>query len=158
AIDGAATGGPRAVTVTNPNGSGGTLANGFTVNVPVPATVTLAYNGKLRDKVGGGDTFRGGDGAADAIMTLTRRAAGGPTVTALQLSNGIGGTWDTTTPNAAWLLGVALALDGALLNNPTTMAVNQAVADGGSLLLFASDYGGGQGFANGTTLTVTATF
>src|SRR3989442_2047160 len=75
AIGSGATGGPREVTVTNPNGSGGTLANGFTVNVPVPATVTLAYNGKLRDKVGGGDTFLGGDGAADASMTLTLSAA-----------------------------------------------------------------------------------
>ena len=158
AIDGAATGGPRAVTVTNPNGGGGTLANGFTVNVPVPATVTLAYNGKLRDKVGGGDTFLGGDGAADATMTLTLSAAGGRTVTALQLSNGIGGTWDTTTPNAAWVLGVAPSLDGALLNNATTMAVNATVADGGSLTLFASDYNGGMGFAPGRTLTVTATF
>src|SRR5437899_3592109 len=38
------------------------------------------------------------------------------------------------------------------------MAVNAAVADGGSLTLFASDYNGGQGFAAGRTLTVTATF
>src|SRR2546426_12744064 len=129
-----------------------------TVNVPVPATVTLAYNGKLRDKVGGGDTFLGGDGAADATMTLTLSAAGGRTVTPLQLSNGIGGTWDTPAPNAAWVLGVAPSLDGALLNNATTMAVNAAVADGGSLTLFASDYNGGQGFATGRTLTVTATF
>src|SRR5438876_1092070 len=91
-------------------------------------------------------------------MTLTLSAPGGRTVTALQLSNGIGGTWDTTSPNAAWLLGVALSLDGALLNNATTMAVSQTVPDGGSLRLFASDYNGGQGFAAGRTLTVTATF
>src|SRR4029077_17844139 len=89
--------------------------------------------------------------------TLTLSAAGGRTVTALQLSNGVG-TWDTISPNNFWLLGVALSLDGALLNNPTTMAVNQLVPDGGSLLLFASDYGGGLAFAPGTTLTVTATF
>src|SRR5436309_12133674 len=99
------------------------------VSVPVPPTVTLAYNGKLRDKVGGGDTFLGGDGAADATMTLTLSAAGGRTVTALQLSNGIGGAWDTSAPNAAWVLGVAPSLDGALLNNATTMAVNAAVGD-----------------------------
>src|SRR5256712_4069040 len=116
------------------------------------------YNGKLRDKVGGGDSVLGGDGAADGTMTLTLSAAGGRTVTALQLSNGIGGTWDTTTPNAAWVLGVAPSLDGALLNNATTMAVNATVADGGSLTLFASDYNGGMGFAPGRTLTVTATF
>src|SRR3989442_8759234 len=96
AIDSGATGGPRGVTVTNPNGSGGTLPNGFTVNVPVPATVTLAYNGKLRDKVGGGDTFLGGDGAADATMTLTLSAAGGGGVTALQPSDRIGGEHGAT--------------------------------------------------------------
>src|SRR5256885_17208838 len=53
AIDSGATGGPRGVTVTNPNGSGGTLPNGFTVNVPVPATVTLAYKGAMGAKGGG---------------------------------------------------------------------------------------------------------
>jgi len=152
-----ATGGARDVTVTNPNGTGGTLANAFTVTVPQTVTLSLVYNGKLRDRVGGGDTSRTGDGLADGTLTLTLNAIGGRTVTALQLSNGIGGSWDTTSPNSAWLLGVALSLDGALLNDPTTMAVNQMVFDGGSLRLFASDYGGGLGFAPGTTLTVTAT-
>ena len=152
-----ATGGARDVTVTNPNGTGGTLANAFTVTVPQTVTLSLVYNGKLRDRVGGGDTSRTGDGLADGTLTLTLNAIGGRTVTALQISNGIGGSWDTTSPNSAWLLGVALSLDGALLNDPTTMAVNQMVFDGGSLRLFASDYGGGLGFAPGTTLTVTAT-
>src|SRR5262249_60924778 len=49
-------------------------------------------------------------------------------------------------------------VDGALLNNATTMAVTTTVPDGGSLRLFASDYNGGLGFAAGRTLTVTATF
>src|SRR3989441_1055210 len=151
-------GGARDVTVTNPGGTGGTLANAFTVTTPQTVVLSLVYNGKLRDKVGGGDTARAADGAADATLTMTLSAAGGRTVTALQLSSGIGGTWDTTSPNAAWRLGVALSLDGALLNNATTMAVNTTVPDGGSLRLFASDYNGGQGFAPGTTLTVTATF
>jgi hypothetical protein len=152
-----ATGGARDVTVTNPGGTGGTLANAFTVTTPQTVTLSLVYNGKLRDRVGGGDTSRTGDGMADGTLTLTLSAIGGRTVTALQLSNGIG-VWDTTSPNSAWLLGVALSLDAALLNNPTTMAVNQMVLDGGSLRLFASDYGGGVAFAPGTTLTVTATF
>src|SRR3989442_2856319 len=86
AIDGAATGGPRAVTVTNQNGGGGTLANGFTVNVPVPATVTLAYNGKLRDKVGGGDTFLGAEGPTAATQTRPPSACRRRTVTKLQRS------------------------------------------------------------------------
>ena len=156
AIDSAATVGPREVVVTNPNGNGGSLPNGFTVTVPV--TLTLVYNGKLRDKVGADDAALGADGAGDGTMTLTLNGAGGRMVTALQLSNGVGGTWDTTAPNIAWVLGVATSLDGALLNAPTTMAVNTALANGGSLTLFASDYGPAQGFALGRTLTVTATF
>src|SRR5262249_53882427 len=154
-IDPAAANGPRDVTVTNPNGAGGTLTNGFIVNVPV--TATLAYNGKLRDRVGGGDTRMGRDAAADATMTLRLSGLAGRAVTALQLQNGIGGTWDTTAPNAPWLLGVAASLDAALMNNATTMAINTTVPDGGSLALFASDYGGGQGFGAGRTLTVTVT-
>src|SRR5262245_27874908 len=156
AIDSAAALGPRKVAVTNPSGNGASLASGFTVVSPV--TLTLAYNGKLRDRVGQGDTALGGDGVADGTMTLTLSGAGGRTVTALQLSNGIGGTWDTTAPNAPWVLGVAPSLDATLLNNAATMAVNTFVADGGSLTLFASDYNGGQGFTLGTTLTLTATF
>src|SRR5262249_30755324 len=156
AIDSAASIGPRDVTVTNPNGNGGALANGFAVSLPV--TLTLTYNGKLRDKVGGGDTAPRAGGLADGTMTLTLSGAGGRTVTALQLQNGIGGAWDTTAPNAAWVLGVAPSLDAELLNNATTTAVNTFVADGGSLTLFASDYNGGQGFALRPTPTATAAF
>jgi len=148
--------GSRDVTVTNPAGSGAALINGFTVKVPV--TIALVYNGKVRDRVGGGDTALGSDGAADATITVTLTAAGGRTVTAVQLQNGVGGVWDTTSPNSAWLLGVAQSLDAVLLNNTSTMAVNTFVADGGSLTVFASDYGGGQGFAPGRTVTVTVTF
>src|SRR5260370_19822073 len=93
---------------------------------------------------------------ADGTLTLTLSAIGGRTVTALQLSNGIG-VWDTTSPNSAWLLGVALSLDAALLNNPTTMAVNQMVLDGGSLRLFASDYGRRVGSSPRTPLPAPAT-
>jgi hypothetical protein len=158
AIAGDATSGPRDVTVTNPGNGGGTLISGFTVNVPVPATLTLVYNGKVRDKVGGGDTFLGPDGAADGTITLMLSAAGGRTITTLTLGNGIGGVWDTIAPNSYWVLGVARSLDEALLNDPMTMAANVLVADGGLLTLFASDYLGGMGFASGRTLTVTATF
>src|SRR5204862_6634032 len=70
----------------------------------------------------------------------------------------IAAVWPSTAPIRAWLLGVALSLNGALLNDPTTMAVNNMVPDAGSLTLFASDYGGGLGFGTGRTLTVTVTF
>src|SRR5437879_13329230 len=58
------------------------LPDRITVKVPLTVVLSLAYNGKLRDKVGGGDTFLGGDGAADATITLTLNAAGGRSVTA----------------------------------------------------------------------------
>src|SRR5438093_12610708 len=93
---------PREVTVTNPSGGGGALTNGFTVNLP--AAVTLAYNGKLRDKVGGGDTVLGGDGAADATMIGRASWRDRRTVTVVQVSNGIGGTWDTTGAERAGAL------------------------------------------------------
>jgi hypothetical protein len=54
-------------------------------------------------------------------------------------------------------LAVAPTLDGAVLNAPGTMAVNFPVADGGSFVVFASDYQGRE-FQPGRTLTLTATF
>src|SRR5437899_10400656 len=98
AIAGGATSGPRDVTVTNPDTGGGTLTGGFTVNSPV--TLTLVYNGKLRDTVGGGDTALAPDGAADATITLTLNAEGGRSVTAGQLGHGVGGGRDPDAPNA----------------------------------------------------------
>jgi hypothetical protein len=50
-----------------------------------------------------------------------------------------------------------LTLDGALLNNVNTAAVNFAVADGGSFLVFASDWNGIE-FVSGATLVLSATF
>ncbi|HMC71408.1 MAG TPA: hypothetical protein VKJ07_19785, partial [Mycobacteriales bacterium] len=155
-IDGSTTAGRRDVMVTNPDGGAGTLTNGFTV--PSPVTLTLAYNGRARDKVGGGDTALAPDNALDGTITLMLSAAGGRTVTALEVENGIGGVWNTIAPDSFWLLGVARSLDEPLLNDATTMAVNVFVADGGLLTLFGSDYLGGMGFAPGRILTVTATF
>jgi len=50
-----------------------------------------------------------------------------------------------------------MTLDGALLNAAGTMAVNFPVADGGSFVVFASDYLDSE-FLSGNTLTLTATF
>jgi hypothetical protein len=57
--------GPRDVTVTNPNGQSGVRPGGFTI-APPPATISLAFLGKLRDKVGPG---------AAAFSKLPREAA-----------------------------------------------------------------------------------
>jgi hypothetical protein len=155
-IAGAAPSGARNVTVANLGGGGGMLPGGLTVT-RTPATLTLAYNGKLRDRVGQGETALGPDGALDGTLTATLSASGGRTVTALRLDSDAPGIWDTTSGNVWWALGVAPWLDGALLNAPRTMAVNFPVADGGSFVLFASDYQATE-FLPGRNLTLTATF
>ncbi|MDO8475208.1 MAG: kelch repeat-containing protein, partial [Candidatus Rokubacteria bacterium] len=145
--------GARDVTVSKPGGGAGTLAGGFTVVAPV--TLALAYNGKLRDRVGQGNTALGPDGAFDGTLTATLSASGGRTVTALRLDSNAPGTWDTTSGGSGfWVLAVAPALDGALLNAPGTMAVNFPVANGGTFVLFASDYLNSE-FLPGRTLTLT---
>jgi Big-like domain-containing protein len=123
----------------------------------MPAKLTLAYSGLLQDRVGQGDMARAPDGALDGTLTVTLSAPGGRTVTGLRLDSDAPGTWDTTVGNGSWVLGVATTLDGALLNAPWTMAVNFPVADGGSFVVFASDYQASE-FLSGRTLTLTATF
>jgi hypothetical protein len=155
-VNGAALG-TRDVTVTNPGGGGAMLTGGFTVVTAAPATLTLVYSGKLRDRVGQGNVELAPDGALDGTLTATLSASGGRTVTDLRLDSDAPGTWDTSSATGYWVLAVAPSLDGALLNAPGIMAVNFLVADGGSFVVFASDYLGGE-FLPGRTLTVTATF
>jgi len=121
------------------------------------ATLALAYNGKLRDRVGQDNTALGPDGALDGTLTATLSASDGRTITALQLQSTGPGFWDTGANTPYWVLGVAGALDGPLLNDPATVAVNFPVASGGSFVLFAADYQGIE-FVSGTTLTLTVSF
>ena len=139
--------------------SDGTTTSASTVAgvTPAPPSLTVGYNGKLRDRVGPANFGVGGDGAFDGTFTVTLSAAGGRTITRVQLQSSAPGTWDTDASTAAWVLGVAATLDGALLNNAATAAVNFAAADGGSFQLFAADWAEIE-FVSGTTLTVTATF
>jgi hypothetical protein len=157
AIAAGAAAGARDVIVTNPGGGSVTLTGGFTVTSASAATLSLAYNGKLRDRVGQGNTALGGDGALDGTLTATLSAVGGRTITGLRLDSSQPGAWDTDGVSGYWVLGVASSLDGALLNAAGSMAVNFAVANGGSFVLFASDYQGAE-FLSGNTLTLTATF
>jgi subtilisin family serine protease len=156
-----ATLGARDVTVTNSGGGGGTLTGGFTVTSAAPATLTLAYNGKLRDRVGQGETALGPDGTTDGTLTATLSAGGGKTVTALRLDSNYApapGIWLTNSPGTAhYVLGVASSLDGPFLNATGTMAVNFPVANGGSFVVFGADWQN-TGFQPGRTLTLTATF
>jgi hypothetical protein len=137
--------------------SDGTAATAVTI-APNPApSLSVSYNGKLRDHVAPGSLGLGADGVLDGTFTVTLSAAGGRTITRLQLQSSAPGTWDTDATTSAWVVAVATTLDSALLNNPSTMAVNFAVADGTSFHLFAADYADIE-FVSGTTLTVTATF
>jgi hypothetical protein len=133
--------------------SDGTVASASTT---IPG-LSLTYTGKVRDRVGAGNTARTADGALDGVLTARLDAAGGRIVTGLTLVSSAGGQWDTDAATGAWLLGAATSLDGSLLNNSTTMAVSFALADGGTFLVFASDSTAAH-FASGRTLTLTARF
>ena len=105
--------GPRDVTVTNPGGSGVTLVGGFAVTAPgapppPPPGVALAWNGKIRDKVGQGETALTADGTADGTLTATLTGPG-RTVKQLVLvaSGAASGQWDTAAGNGTWVLGAA---------------------------------------------------
>src|SRR5205823_6376172 len=98
-------------------------------------TLSLVYNGKLRDRVGRSNTALFADNALDGTLAVTVSATNGRTVTSLSLQSTGQGTWDTGIATASWALGVASTLDGQLLNNPSTMAVNFAVADGGTFVV-----------------------
>ena len=140
------------VSITSP--ASVTVNNSQIVSSPA---MTLAYNGMLRDRVGQGDMALAPDGTLDGTLTATLSAPGGRTVTGLRLDSDAPGVWDTTSGNGWWVLGVAATLDGALLNASWTMAVNFPVADGGSFVLFASDYQASE-FLPGRRLTLTAIF
>src|SRR2546422_592614 len=85
AIAATANPGPRDVTVTNPGGQTVTRAGGFTV-LPPPPALSLAFLGKLRDKVGQGNSAFSADGALDGSFRVTVQGGVWPrTVTRLDL-------------------------------------------------------------------------
>src|SRR5207247_5040620 len=154
AIGATATLGPRDVVVTNPNGQTATRTGGFTV-APPPATLSLAYLGKVRDKVGGGNAAFSPDGGLDGSFQVTVGAASGArTVTRLELRGG-GGVWDTDTATAHWALGAATSLDSALLNGGNG-AASLGVTDGSVFYAFATDPS--TVFSPGAVCTLTANF
>jgi YD repeat-containing protein len=127
-----------------------------TVKVYEVLNLTLAYNGKIRDRVGQGDTALSPDGSLDGTFTASLPAgSGNRTVTLLDLKNNNGGEWDTV-PNGFWVLGAANGFDTALFNS-SNAAVNFSVADGGSFVLFGSDYANSH-FNSGRVFTLTVNF
>src|SRR5207247_256999 len=148
--------GARDVTVANPDGQSVVLTGGFAV-APPPPTLGLAFLGKLRDKVGQGNTAFSADGALDGSFRVTVQAGSGArTVTRLELSRaGGGGVWDTDPATAHWALGAAGSLDGGLLNSGTG-TVSFGVTDGGTFFVFAADPS--SVFTSGASFTLTANF
>jgi hypothetical protein len=142
----------RSLTVTARFSDGSTASD-----TTIVAGLIVGYNGKLRDRVGQGNTARSADGALDGTLTARLWAVGGRTITSLKLESSTAGRWDTGSGTGDWLLGVASSLDGALLNNAVTMVVNLTVPDGGSFVVFASD-SANHHFVSGTTLTLTARY
>jgi len=122
-----------------------------------PTTLSLAFLGKVRDKVGPGAAAFSADGALDGSFRVTvGPGSGARTVTRLELRHpASGGAWDTDSATPSWALGTAASLDGALLNAGNG-AVNFAVADGSIFFLFASEFSAV--FAPGASFSVTATF
>src|SRR5207245_8714279 len=115
--------------------------------------------GKLRDKVGQGNSAFAPDGALDGTFQVTLQAGtGARPLTRLELrrSSDGGGAEHTDPATANWALGAAASLDGALLNAGTG-TVSFAVADGGVFFVFASDFSPTQ-FSSGASFTLTASF
>src|SRR3989475_7656805 len=137
AIAATANPGPRDVTVTNPGGQTVTRAGGFTV-LPPPPALSLAFLGKLRDKVGQGNSAFSADGALDGSFRVTVQGGVWPrTVTRLELRSS-GGVWDTDAATAHWALGASASLDGALHNGGAGWG-GMGVGSGGAVLAIATD-------------------
>jgi hypothetical protein len=137
---------------------GTTATASFTIPTPPPTNISLNYNGKLRDRVGQGETALTGDGSLDGTFTVTLQAgSGNRTVTSLDLRRSANsGIWDTTPNNGYWVSGAASSLDAPLLN-ASNGTVNFTLADGGSFNIFASDTSNNL-FAVGSSFTLTVTF
>jgi hypothetical protein len=105
-----------------------------------PASVSLAYDGSIRDRVGQNNLSRNPDGQLDGTFTVTLNAgSGNRTVKQLLLLNSAGGVWNSDGADGFWTLGVANGWDTALLNGNND-AVSFLVADGGGFKLFAADF------------------
>jgi hypothetical protein len=137
---------------------GTTATAAFTIPTPPSANIALNYSGKLRDRVGQGETALTGDGSLDGTFTVTLQAgSGNRTVTSLDLRrSGNIGVWDTIPNNYYWVLGAASSVDGPLLN-ASNGTINFALSEGASFNIFASDASSNL-FAAGSSFTITVGF
>lgn len=136
-------------------------AGGFTPTPP-SATIAISYDGKLRDRVGQGNTALAPDGALDGTFTVQVLAPGGKTVQYVRVdmhdtNGGSIGIWDTDSSNVYFVAAVATGLDAVYLNNASTMAVNFAIDDGSSFRVFISDFNNIE-FLDANVATITVQF
>jgi hypothetical protein len=152
---GAVLAGVRDVTVSNPDGQSVIRPGAFTIVAP-PPTISLEFQGKLRDKVGASPTAFAPDGALDGTFRVVVQGGIWPrTVTRVELHQTSGaGIWDTDPGTTYWALGIATGLDNALLNTGTG-TVSFAVADGGAFFVFAADRS--SAFTAGMSFSLTVT-
>jgi len=123
-------------------------------------TVSLTYDGKLRDRVSQANETRTGDSVKDGTFTLTvdpgnQPAFNMPNITKITLYSSAPGSWDTDDSTPSWTLGVAHSLDGDLLNGSNDN-VDITVTVGGPRMvkLFAADWSEIE-FVSETDITVT---
>jgi Galactose oxidase-like, Early set domain/Calx-beta domain len=123
-----------------------------------PASITLSFNGQIRDRVGQGETALSADGQMDGTFTVTlSTGSGNRTVTRLDLTrSNQSGIWDTQPNNGFWVLGAASTFDAALLN-ASNGTVNFPLTAGSTFNIFASDFQG-QLFVPGSSFTLTVSF
>jgi subtilisin family serine protease len=127
-------------------------------SMPAVPTISLGFDGMVRDRVGQAEFALSPDGQLDGVFTVTLNpGSGSRTVSRLQLNRaGPVGIWDTQGGDGFWSLGAASGLDTALLNGADD-GVNFALTEGSSFKIFAADYLG-QMFVSGSGFTVTANF
>ncbi|MCA9121209.1 MAG: DUF11 domain-containing protein [Planctomycetaceae bacterium] len=106
---------------------------------PIPASfIQLAYNGKLRDRVGRDDASLTPDGQKDGTFTITFPFGTG-ILTGLELDRGDGNHWNTVPGDSVWVLGVAQGLDFQLINESNGSLAPQGLLLGGEFVLFAPE-------------------
>jgi hypothetical protein len=138
---------------------GSTASANTTVNsTPSGPTISLGFDGSIRDRVGQSEFALSPDGQMDGVFTVTLNAgSGNRTVTRMQLNRaGPVGVWDTQGGDGFWSLGAASGLDTTLLN-ASNDSVNFAVTEGSSFKIFAADFLG-QMFVPGSAFTLSVNF
>lgn len=123
---------------------------------------TLTFVGKVRDRVGPGNSAVASDGYMDGVFSLTLpQGYALKTITSLSLTREQGGVWDTDPSKPSWIMGVADSTDGPLRNNVDgsvslsgTNALTVFVSDNGGLFSNGDSFELGLNFNNGGSMFI----